>query len=86
MIVDPFDCGKALTASEACQRAAASVRKPLEIAEDMLPLATHRQWVGRMLRNLYAVFMRSARQEDLGAVVELGRLLNERAPSADPDD
>ena len=75
MLVDAFDKGRVLSWDEACERASEAVQRSLPYSEDVLPVATHRQWIGRMLRNLYAVFLRRSRPDDLGAIVELGRLL-----------
>jgi regulator of sirC expression with transglutaminase-like and TPR domain len=76
MLVDTFAGGQVLTFDEACERSAQAIQQPLPLTAASLPVATHRQWIGRMLRNLYTVFLRTERPEDLSAIVELCRLLN----------
>jgi len=80
MLVDPFVGGRVLSIEEACQRSSAAVQQPALAPGEVLSVATHRQWVGRILRNLYAAFLQRSRTEDLGAIAELGRLLKGDGP------
>jgi regulator of sirC expression with transglutaminase-like and TPR domain len=75
MIVDPFDGGRALSEAEARCRSAEAVGRALPAADTTLAIATHRDWVRRMLRNLHGVFLRAGRASDVSAMVELSRLL-----------
>jgi hypothetical protein len=45
--------------------------------DEMLPAATHRQWIGRMIQNLINVFRHVGLEWELGAMVELRGLLGE---------
>lgn len=75
MIVDPFDRGRALSEEEARCRSAEAVGRALHAPDAPLALATHRDWVRRMLRNLHGVFLRAGRADDVSAMIELGRLV-----------
>jgi regulator of sirC expression with transglutaminase-like and TPR domain len=48
----------------------------VQLAEPVLTKATHRQWLGRMLNNLQAVFASKGRERDLHAMQELQQLLS----------
>ncbi len=75
MLVDAFAGGRVLTRVEARERAvAAAGRAGLEM-DELLPVATHREWIRRWLRNLYALFEHRGQQEQVAAMVELNRLL-----------
>lgn len=72
MIVDPFAGGRALGNQEALER----VREISGTAfEGPLPVATHRQWLQRMLRNLVGSYGARNQQEDRAAMEELLALL-----------
>ncbi|MEY2980652.1 MAG: hypothetical protein RL562_879 [Planctomycetota bacterium] len=72
MIVDPFAAGRALGQSEALAR----VREISGTAFDgPLPVATHRQWLQRMLRNLVGSYGTRNQSEDRAAMEELLALL-----------
>ena len=47
----------------------------VQLAEPVLTKATHREWLGRMLNNLQAVFASKGRERDLYAMQELQQLL-----------
>jgi hypothetical protein len=44
-------------------------------ASRLLPIATHRLWLARVLNNLQAVFAHTGRERDLYAMQELQELL-----------
>ncbi len=76
MLVDPFLGGRALTVVEALERIRQTVGPKASIDEDMLPLATHRVWLSRMLRNLINLFGAREQTADHGAMLELQGLLD----------
>lgn len=49
----------------------------------LLPTATHADWIARMLRNLALLFERQGRPNDVGAMLELGRVLGAHHPISD---
>lgn len=75
MLVDPFARGRVLTIVEALERIRQVVGPKAELDRDLLPLATHRVWLARMLRNLMNVFHARQRADDHGAMAELHELL-----------
>ncbi|MCA9620792.1 MAG: transglutaminase family protein, partial [Myxococcales bacterium] len=73
MLVDPFAGGRVLSVPEAVAQIRAAVGESVPLDADHLPLATHRAWIIRMLRNLVGVFgVRDASEERL-AIEELMR-------------
>lgn len=75
MLVDPFAGGRVLSVPEAVAQIRAAVGESVPLDADHLPLATHRAWIIRMLRNLVGVFgVRDASEERL-AIEELMRLV-----------
>lgn len=75
MIADPFDGGRALSVAEAARRSADAVGSAETLDALTLPVATHRDWIRRWLRNLHGAFFGAKRHEDVSAMVELSRLL-----------
>lgn len=78
MLVDPFAGGRVLSVPEAVARVREVTGDAFRIDADNLPLATHREWLQRMLRNLIGVLHVRGSDDDRAAMEELSRLL--RAP------
>jgi regulator of sirC expression with transglutaminase-like and TPR domain len=77
MYVDPFYGGELLDGGDVCRRIAETTGVLAPDPAAWLVPATHRQWLGRMLNNLQAVFAHSGRERDLYAMLELQELLAE---------
>lgn len=75
MLIDPFFGGRALSEEEALSRLDQIAGSPVPRADDMLPIATHRQWIARMLQNLINVFAHVGLENEMKAMMELRRLL-----------
>lgn len=75
MIVDPFRCGQVLSTAEAASRVA-QVSGVASSFSTLLPAASHRQWLGRILRNLRCIFANAGCRNDLAAVDELCELFH----------
>ncbi|HVT27990.1 MAG TPA: transglutaminase-like domain-containing protein, partial [Lacipirellulaceae bacterium] len=76
MYVDPFYGGELLDENDVCRRIAETTGLiPVDLSQWLAP-ATHRQWLGRMLNNLQAVFAHTGRERDLYAMQELQSLLS----------
>ncbi|MFO0790174.1 MAG: transglutaminase-like domain-containing protein [Pirellulales bacterium] len=75
MYVDPFYGGELLTRQDVFHRIADATGQPLTANDKWLTPATHRQWLGRMLNNLQAIFAHTGRERDLFAMQELQQLL-----------
>jgi regulator of sirC expression with transglutaminase-like and TPR domain len=76
LIVDPFLKGQALTTTEVAERLPFGSRLSFfgqEIAA--LPVATHRQWISRLIANLQHLFAATGRATDLKAMCELQQLV-----------
>ena len=73
--VDPFYGGALLNEREVFDRIEQVTGRKVQLAEPVLTKATHREWLGRMLNNLQAVFARKGRERDLYAMQELQQLL-----------
>lgn len=75
--IDPFAGGVLLSRDEALDRVIQASGDNLLIDEDtnLLPVATHKQWLTRLIRNLYAGFYRRGQHEDANAMSELMRLV-----------
>jgi len=76
MLVDPFFHGRVLTEQEAAERiaqmaGASAVPDPA----DVLPAATHPQWIARMLLNLERLHEQAGNTDALHAMRELRRVL-----------
>ncbi len=75
MYVDPFYGGELLDSADVCRRIAETTGLvPVDSSQWLVP-ATHRQWLGRMLNNLQAIFAHTGRERDLYAMQELQELL-----------
>ncbi|MEX2142584.1 MAG: transglutaminase-like domain-containing protein [Pirellulales bacterium] len=79
MFVDPFQRGRVVTRDEIGERVAQLTGQALLRPADAVPLATHRQWIARMLLNLIALFTREGPPEYLAAMNELLALLEQTA-------
>jgi regulator of sirC expression with transglutaminase-like and TPR domain len=75
MYVDPFYGGELLDAADVCRRIAETTNMVAVDPSQWLVPATHRQWLGRMLNNLQAVFAHTGRERDLYAMQELQELV-----------
>jgi regulator of sirC expression with transglutaminase-like and TPR domain len=75
LYVDPFYGGELLNANDVCRRIAETTGVVADDPRQWLQPATHRQWLGRMLNNLQAVFAHTGRERDLYAMQELQSLL-----------
>jgi regulator of sirC expression with transglutaminase-like and TPR domain len=76
MYVDPFYSGELLDGDDVCRRIAETTGLAAANPSQWLAPASHRQWLGRMLNNLQAVFAHAGRERDLYAMQELQELLN----------
>lgn len=72
-LIDPFCGGTLLTREEAIQRIGQSADGDLLLDAniDLLPVATHKQWLIRILNNLHMGFDRRAQVEDSRAMSEM---------------
>jgi regulator of sirC expression with transglutaminase-like and TPR domain len=75
MIIDPFHGGRMMTDEEAIEQIEQLAGQKVPEGVDALSTASHRQWIGRILRNLEAMFVRANRERDLAAMQELAELL-----------
>jgi regulator of sirC expression with transglutaminase-like and TPR domain len=75
MLVDPFSEGRLLSQEDAFQRIEEIIGREVPRTPRLLPRATHRQWLARILANLRPIFARAKRHDDVAAMTELGTLL-----------
>jgi len=75
MIVDPFFGGQVLTRKEAFDRIDRVAGQCLPRTQQMLAVATHQQWLVRILGNLRQLFATEGRRDDLAAMTELAQAL-----------
>jgi regulator of sirC expression with transglutaminase-like and TPR domain len=75
MYVDPFFGGELLDENDVYRRIAETTGTMPTDASRLLPIATHRLWLARVLNNLQAVFAHTGRERDLYAMQELQELL-----------
>jgi regulator of sirC expression with transglutaminase-like and TPR domain len=75
MYVDPFYGGGMLDQADVWRRISEATGSDARPSPQWLAPATHRQWLGRMLNNLQAVFAHTGRERDLYAMQELQDLL-----------
>ncbi len=76
LIVDPFHRGRILSAKEAGDFVSDMLGRQVEYDPALLPIATHGQWLLRMLGSLRAVFTNQDRPDDARAMQELADLLS----------
>lgn len=76
-IIDPFAGGRLLSREEALDRVIEATAGNLMLNEaiDFLPVATHQEWLIRIIRNLHLSFERRGQTEDAYAMVEMIRLV-----------
>lgn len=77
MIVDPYFRGEVLSREEAFVRIEQVLSQPIPRTSDLLPTATHAQWLARILTNIESILAREHRRDDLAAMRELHALLLE---------
>lgn len=77
LIVDPFFSGRAMRPEEAIDRISSLTGQDLPHDERLLPEATAKQWLARMIANLLHVFHAGGQIADTRAMMELRRLLGE---------
>lgn len=83
MYVDAFHGGRTLTADEAVHRIESLLgESTTHTKEELMPEATHAQWLTRLLKNLVHVFGAADRPHDAAAMLELARLLRTDTPEA----
>ncbi|MFI5377698.1 MAG: transglutaminase family protein [Tepidisphaerales bacterium] len=75
MLVDPFFGGRALSREEAFERIEQVSGRVIPRVDEMLPKATHRQWLGRILQNLMSIFEHAGQWRDRDAMLELRGVL-----------
>ena len=75
LLIDPFVAGRALSRDEAFQRIESAAGQPLPHVDELLPVATHRQWLLRIIQNLAATFERNRQEPELKAMLELRGLV-----------
>ncbi len=78
MLVDTFTRGRVLTHTEAIGRITELTGRT-DLGSDALPIASNRDWIARILRNLIRQFGRSNERNSLAAVLELQGLLDFRS-------
>lgn len=79
MLIDPFFGGRTLSKEEALSRLDRIAGTPVPRVDEMLPIATHRQWIARMLQNLINVFQHVGLEREMRAMTELKGLLGGEA-------
>jgi regulator of sirC expression with transglutaminase-like and TPR domain len=77
MIVDPFFGGQVLTRQEAFDRLDKVADQKLPRCDELLATPTNHQWIARILGNLRQLFATEGRHDDLAAMTELARALEE---------
>ena len=72
-LIDPFSGGALLSRDEAIHRIAQNAGQDLLLDEnvDLLPVATHKQWLTRILTNLQIGFDRRGQVDDSRAMAEM---------------
>jgi regulator of sirC expression with transglutaminase-like and TPR domain len=76
LFVDPFHGGVLLSRAEARERLEKLTAARLPDDKTLFQIASHAQWITRMLRNLQNVFSMTANDHDLQAMSELLKLLD----------
>jgi regulator of sirC expression with transglutaminase-like and TPR domain len=75
MLIDPFFAGRVLTREEAFERIEQVSGRVIPRVDEMLPRATHRQWLGRILQNLMNIFEHNGEWTNRDAMLELRGVL-----------
>lgn len=76
MIVDPFFGGRINSPAEAIDRLEELFGRDLPDPHRILEPASHREWLGRMINNLWQIFAQQRRDDDMVAMSELKGLLD----------
>jgi regulator of sirC expression with transglutaminase-like and TPR domain len=75
MLVDPFAKGRVLSVAELVARVRAIAGGTFAVDPERLPIATHREWLLRMLRNLIGIHHARNEEGERAAMEELSRLV-----------
>lgn len=75
MYVDAFGGGRLMSEEEIYRLIEQITNSSIPHSDQMLPLATPRQWLHRMLQNLANIFAREDRSDDVAAMNEMAMLL-----------
>jgi regulator of sirC expression with transglutaminase-like and TPR domain len=75
MLVDPFFSGRVLSRAEAFDRIEQVSGRVIPRVDELLPEATHRQWLERILQNLMNIFEHLKQWKDRDAMLELRGVL-----------
>lgn len=78
VFIDPFCDGRMMNRDEAIRRLEKIMGRTPPEHLDLLPLATHAQWIARMLQNLQSIFAATNRIDGLTAMVEMRGKLGDR--------
>lgn len=73
-ILDPFDAGRMLSREEAIQACRDAIGDA-PMPKDPLALASHQQWLVRIIQNLIGVFERLDQRDDMAAMLEMRELV-----------
>lgn len=75
MLVDPFNGGSVVSQEEAFLLVERATGKRVPVGQNVLPRATHRQWLSRMVFNLQTTYEAAGCWTDLAAMNELQTVL-----------
>ena len=75
LLIDPFFGGRAVSREEAFERIEQVAGRAVPRVDEMLPTATHRQWIARILGNLLNIFQHTEQTCDYRAMLELRGIL-----------
>jgi regulator of sirC expression with transglutaminase-like and TPR domain len=75
LLIDPFFGGRAVSREEAFDRIEQVAGRAVPRVDEMLPTATHRQWIARILGNLLNIFEHNEQVSDYRAMLELRGIL-----------
>ncbi len=79
MLVDPFVGGRALSREEAFEQIEQVAGQTVPRVDELLPIATHHQWISRILQNLINLFEQNRQPLEHAAMLELRELLTNRS-------
>jgi regulator of sirC expression with transglutaminase-like and TPR domain len=75
LLIDPFFGGRAVSREEAFDRIEQVAGRAVPRVDEMLPTASHRQWIARILGNLLNIFEHTEQTSDYRAMLELRGIL-----------
>ena len=75
LLIDPFFGGRAVSREEAFERIEQVAGRAVPRVDEMLPTASHRQWIARILGNLLNIFQHTEQTADYRAMLELRGVL-----------